>query len=137
MGKINVGKVIVGAIVAGIAMNGFDYVINEMIMKADYAAVFAARNIDPMAMSIATMVVLDFAMALLLVFTYAAIRTRFGPGPKTAVVAGLLVALVGNVVAAYFAGMGFFPWDVYAKSAALSTTNTIVCALIGGAIYSE
>ena len=137
MGKINVGRLILGAVAAGIVMNGFDYVSNEIIMKADYAAVFAARNIDPAAMSIATMVVLDFAMALLLVFTYAAIRTRFGAGPKTALVAGLLVALIGNVVAAYFAGMGFFPWHLYLKAAALSTTNTVVCAYVGGAIYSE
>lgn len=137
MGKINVGKVIVGGIVAGIVMNVFDYVINEMIMKADYMAVFAARNIDPSLISIPTMVVLDFAMALLLVFTYAAIRTRFGPGPKTAVVAAIIIAMTANVLAAYFAGQGFFPWSVWAKASVLATANTVVSGLVGCALYKE
>ncbi len=137
MGKINVGKVIVGGIAAGVVMNVGDYVINEMIMKGQYDSVMAARNIDPAAMNIATLVALDFAMALLLVFTYAAIRTRFGAGPKTAIVAGLLVVMVANVQAAYFVGMGFFTWDVYLPSAALSTTNVVVAALVGGALYKE
>ena len=137
MGKINVGKVIVGGIAAGVVMNIFDYVINGMIMKTQYAAVMTARNIDPAATSITTMVALDFAMGLLLVFTYAAIRTRFGGGPKTAIVAGLLVVMVANVQAAYFAGMGFFSWDVYMPSAALATANMVISALVGGALYKE
>ena len=137
MGKINVGKLLAGGVAAGIVMNVFDYVINEVIMKSDYMAVFQARSIDPTLISIPTMVVLDFAMALLLVFTYAAIRTRFGPGPKTAVVAGLMVALICNVLAAYFAGQGFFPWAVWAKASVFATANFVVAALVGGALYSE
>jgi hypothetical protein len=136
MGKINVGKVIIGGIVAGIVMNGLDYVINEIIMKEPLTAAMAARNITA-APNVATMVVLDFAMALILVFTYACIRTRFGPGPKTAVVAGLIIAMTANVLAAYFAGMGFFEWDLYAKMAALATANTIISALVGCALYNE
>lgn len=137
MGKINVGKVIVGGIAAGVVMNVFDYVINEVIMKTDYMAVFQARSIDPTLISIPTMVVLDFAMALLLVFTYAAIRTRFGPGPKTAVVAGLMIALTCNVLAAYFAGQGFFPWSVWAKAAVFATANMVISTVVGAALYSE
>jgi len=136
MGKINVGKVIVGGIVAGIVMNGIDYVINEILMKEPLTAAMAARNITAPP-NIATMVVLDFAMALILVFTYACIRTRFGPGPKTAIVAGLIIAMTANVLAAYFAGMGFFGWHLYGQMAALATGNTLVSALAGCAVYTE
>lgn len=137
MGKINVGKVIVGGIVAGIVMNVFDYLINNVLMKAQFDAVMAARNLDPAAMNLATMIALDFAMGLLVVFTYAAIRTRFGAGPKTAIVAGLLVAIIANVQAAYFVGVGFFGWDVYMPTAALATANIVISALVGGALYNE
>ncbi|TAK19343.1 MAG: hypothetical protein EPO35_00310 [Acidobacteria bacterium] len=137
MGKINVGKVIVGGIVAGIVMNGLDYVINEMLLKDMMTATLQARNIDPAALSIPTMVALDFAMALLLVFTYAAIRPRFGAGPKTAIVAGLLLALVTSTLAAYFVGMGFFTWNDWMPNAALSTINLCVSALAGCALYKE
>lgn len=137
MGKINVGKLLIGGLAAGVVMNIGDYVINEVIMKGSFDAVMAARNIDPAAMNIATMVVLDFALALLLVFTYAAIRTRFGAGPKTAIVAGLMVVMIANVQAAYFVGMGFFGWDVWAPAAALSTVNVLIASLVGAALYSE
>ncbi len=137
MGKINVGKLIIGGLAAGVVLNIGDYVINEIILKDTFAAVMTARNIAPEAMNMATLVALDFAMALLLVFTYAAIRTRFGAGPKTAIVAGLMVAMITGVQAAYFVGMGMFTWDVWAPAAALSTVDLIIASLVGGALYSE
>jgi len=107
-----------------------------MIMKDQLAAGMAARNItaEP---NIATMVTLDFAMALILVFTYACIRTRFGPGPKTAIVAGLIIGMTANVLAAFFAGMGFFGWHLYGEMAVLATANMLVSALAGCAVYTE
>jgi hypothetical protein len=137
MGKINVGKLIVGSIAAGVVLNAGDYLINNVLMKGAYDTVMAARNVNPAAMNIGTMVVLDFAMALLLVFTYAAIRTRFGAGPKTAIVAGVLVVMIANLQAAYFVGIGFFGWDVWLPSAAMGTANYVIAALVGGALYSE
>ena len=137
MGKINVGKVIVGGIVAGIVMNGLDYVINGILMKDHLTASAAAHNINMAAASIPTMVALDFAMALMIVFTYACIRTRFGPGPKTAIVAGLIIAITSNILAAYFAGQGFFSWHLWAAMAGLETGNTLIAALAGCAVYSE
>lgn len=137
MGKINVGKVIVGGLVAGAVMNALDFVINTYVLQDMMAATMTARNIDPAAVNIPTMVVLDFAMGLLLVFTYAAIRTRFGPGPKTALVAGILLSLITSTLAAYFVGMGFFGWHEFALNASLSTVNMCVAALVGCALYNE
>jgi len=137
MGKINVGKVIIGGIVAGIVMNVIDFVINMYVMKAQLDAEAIAHNVDPNAANPATFIALDFAMALLLVFTYAAIRTRFGPGPKTAVVAGLIIALTACTLAAYFAAQGMFTWDLWAKMSGLSTLSIVAAGLAGGAVYKE
>jgi hypothetical protein len=141
MGKINLGKVIVGGVAAGAVMNVIDYVINGIVLKADFAAVSLARNIPPelgmAGNTIATMVLLDFAMAFLIVLTYAAIRPRFGPGPKTAVIAALLIGLSCNVLAGYFAASGFFGWDLWAKASVLSTANFVFSGLIGSALYQE
>jgi len=89
------------------------------------------------AASVPTMMALDFAMALVLVFTYACIRTRFGPGPKTAIVAALIIAMTANILAAYFAGMGFFGWHMWGEMAVLETGNTVIAALAGCALYNE
>lgn len=141
MGRMNIGKIIAGGVVAGIVMNGFDYVINMHLLKSSYDAVMQARNIplDTVASSnaIVGLILLDFAMAILLVFTYAAIRPRFGAGPKTAVVAALMLSAITGVMAAYFVEMGFFPWGVWGPSTIASTVNLVVSGLVGAAIYKE
>lgn len=141
MGRINVGKVIVGGVVAGIVMNAIDFVINSMVMSTAFEAVNSARNIAPeIAMAsntIGIMVALDFLLALTLVFTYAAIRPRFGAGPRSAVIAALVIAAASNITAGYFAASGFFPWGLWAKAGALATGNYLIAALVGGALYKE
>ena len=54
MGKINVGKLLIGGIVAGIVLNIGDFVINEYILKEAFASTFTARNVDPAAMNLAS-----------------------------------------------------------------------------------
>lgn len=141
MGRMNIGKVLAGGLVAGVVMNVLDYVINVYLMKSSYDAVMQARNI-PLATVQSTnamvgLTLLDFAMAILLVFLYAAIRPRFGAGPKTAVVAALILAAVTGVTAAYFVEMGFFPWGVWGPSTIASTVNYVIAGLVGAAIYKE
>jgi hypothetical protein len=137
MAKINIGKVLVGGLAAGVVMNGIDYLINEVVLKDMMTVSMAARNIDPAGVHIGTLVVLDFAMAILLVFTYAAIRPRFGAGPQTAMVAAVLLALVTSTLAAYFVGIGYFTWHEWVPNAALSTVNFCVSAFIGCSLYKE
>jgi len=69
--------------------------------------------------------------------TYAAIRPGFGAGPKTAIVAGLMMGFTASLMAAYFVGMGFFTWEVWAPASALSTLNICLAALAGCALYNE
>jgi hypothetical protein len=141
MGKMNIGKMLAGGLVAGIVMNAIDYAINMYLMKSSYDAVMQARNI-PLATAgsgsaIVGMMLLDFAMAILLVFLYVAIRPRFGAGPKTAIVSALTVSAVSAVTAAYFVEMGFFPWGVWGPATIASTVNFVIAGLVGAAIYQE
>jgi hypothetical protein len=92
---INTQKVLIGGFVAGVVMNAIDFVTNMFIlgdrMKAESDA-FKPGLADQM-MSTSTMVsyiVMDFVLGFALIWTYAAIRPRFGPGIKTATYAALL-----------------------------------------------
>ena len=91
MGSINVGRVVIGGLAAGVALNIGDFVINNVLLKSMFDAAMQARNIAPESLMsgsvIGQFVALDFVMAMLLVFTYAAIRPRFGAGATTAVIA--------------------------------------------------
>lgn len=141
MGHINFGRVITGGLAAGVVMNVLDYVINNILLKSVFDEVMVARNISIETMQqgsvIGQMVALNFAMAMLLVFTYAAIRPRFGAGVKTAVIASLIMAAATSILAGYFVAMGFFPWEVWQQASLASTGNFIVAGLVGAALYKE
>jgi hypothetical protein len=139
MGKINYAKVFTGGLVAGLAMNVLDFVMNNFLMKSQFDLVNAARNIDPAVAeaAIPAYIVIDFVFGLVAVFTYAAIRPRFRPGPNTAVIAGAILGVTGSLVSAFFTAGGFFPWSVWTMASAISIFNCCVGTMAGAALYTE
>src|SRR5205809_121700 len=93
MGKINWGRVIVGGLLAGVVLNAFDYVYYGVVMKSDMAAAMQALGKQPQAIDalVPWFIFLDFIYGIGLLWVYAAIRPRFGAGPKTGVIAGVAV----------------------------------------------
>ena len=90
MGKINYGRAILGGLLAGLVINIGEFVLNEVLFKKQMEEMVKQHNLPtPGAPFIATAVLLTFIMGIIIVITYAMIRTRLGPGPKTAICAGL------------------------------------------------
>ena len=139
MGRINYGKVVTGGLAAGLVMNVLDFLLNNYLMKSQFEAVNAARNIDPAvtAAALPAYVAIDFLFGLLAVFTYAAIRPRFAPGPNTAIIAGAILGVASALVAGFFSAGGFFPWSVWTMASAISLVNCCVATVVGAALYSE
>ena len=85
MTRINTGKVVAGGLLAGLLFNIGDFLINGYLLTAEYQATLTRLGLDAAAMeSVGAMVcwvVIDFVFGLLIVWNYAAIRPRFGPGP--------------------------------------------------------
>ena len=92
MGRINTGRVVLGGLVAGVVANALDYVINAYLMAEEGADMAQRLNLNQDVMQSSTYVWIgvDMIWGLLLVFTYAAFRPRFGPGPKTAMLSAIL-----------------------------------------------
>lgn len=138
---INTGKVVVGGLVAGLVLNIGDFVINTMLLAADNAAFMTRLGLDPAAMeSFAGMlpwIVIDFLMGLLIVWVYAAIRPRFGPGVSTAIIAGLIPFLGVTLVLAGFTSMGVFTTSMFVKGSAAALVNTLIGAVAGAWVYTE
>lgn len=85
MEAVHTKGVLMGGLAAGVVMSALDYVSNTVILGARWTAELTAINpalstkmADPM--TIAGFVIVDFHTALAIVWTYGAIRTRFGPG---------------------------------------------------------
>ncbi len=70
MNNINFGRVVLGGLVAGLVLNIGEWLLNVKVLASRAVA-------------------LTFVMGIVLVLGYACIRTRLGPGPKTAIIAGL------------------------------------------------
>src|SRR6266480_7973787 len=102
MGKINMLKVLVGGLIAVVVLNIVDSFLFGYLLKDQMAAAMASINRPAMTNAqIPWFVVLDLVTGVFLVWLYAAIRPRFGPGPGTAVKAGLalwfVAGLLGNL----------------------------------------
>jgi hypothetical protein len=93
MSKVNMGKVILGGIVGGIVLNIIDYLVNGVWLAPQWmAAASKLSGANPMSgNAIAGYVVGDFIFAIMIVWVYAAIRTRYGPGAGTGIKASLAV----------------------------------------------
>jgi hypothetical protein len=139
MGRINIGKVIIGGLAAGVAANALDFVINTYLVANEMREMVQRLNLraDQVESSMWTWIGFDFVYGFLVVFTYAAIRPRFGPGPKTALVAGLCYWIAFTALSAGLTAMGIFTHPAFVRSAAFTLASTLVPALIGGAIYQE
>jgi hypothetical protein len=138
MSRINSARVVLAGLAAGVVANGLDFVIG-MILQDDQIAQAQRLGLDPAALeaSVPVWIVVNFIYGLLLAFTYAAIRPRFGPGPKTAVIAGVVLFLTVTSILTGFMAMGMFMQDVFMKSAALQLISTLAASLTAGAVYRE
>jgi hypothetical protein len=127
--------------VAGVVANVIDFVTNNYVLAADWQAWASQHSIDPATLtsgSVAgTFIVIDFIFGLLLVWTYAAMRPRFGPGAGTAVISGLVLYVTVTVVLTGFVQLGVLPMALFVKSSGGALVSTLASAIAGAALYKE
>jgi hypothetical protein len=139
---VNTGKVIVGGLAAGLVANVCDFVTFSFILKDRMAAemnalnpALAAKSMAPAGMTGA--VVLDFVIGLTLVWVYASIRATYGPGPKTAMRAALMLWILFSAIYGSMTAMGMYSWGFYYIALPITLVTTMLTALVGGMIYKE
>ena len=139
MGKINMGRVILGGLLAGLIINIGEFILNMPILGKDWEAAMQALNRPMMGGSaIASFVVLGFVLGIVAIFTYAAIRPRFGPGPKTAICAGVLVWFFSYFYPSIgFSVMGLFPNKLIAISVVWGIFEASIACVAGAWLYKE
>jgi hypothetical protein len=139
MGKVNWGRVFLGGLLAGVVLNVFDAVLYGKVLAQDFATAMQALG-KPGSMDnlVAWFVFLDFVAGIGLLWVYAAIRPRFGPGVRTAVIAGLAVwFFVGLMHAAGEAPMQLLPQRLYVIGTAVALVQIPLATVIGAYLYKE
>ena len=139
MTGINVARVVLGGLLAGLVIDMGEFVLNGLLLEADMTAAMARLNLPPVGGSaIATFLVLGFALGIAIVWLYAAIRPRYGAGVKTALCAGAAAWFFAYAYPSIgFAVMGFFPTRLVVIGLVWGLAELMLAAVAGAWLYQE
>jgi hypothetical protein len=138
MGRINGKRIVLGGIVAAVIVNVGEGLLG-LLLKRDYEAAIRALGIR-MEPDLATLLPIawSFVVGILAIWLYAAIRPRYGPGPRTAVRAGLALWAFSTVTfSVAMASLRIFPARLMAIATAWSLVEIIVAVVVGASLYRE
>jgi hypothetical protein len=126
-------------LLAGLVFNIGESILNAVVLAESMKAVTAAHNLNEVGpAAIGVFVVLGFILGIVMTWLYAAVRPRLGPGPKTAILVGVvvwfmvyLISMVGMTV------MGLASAQMAALALVWGLVEIVLAALAGGWAYKE
>ena len=139
MGHINMGRVVAGGLLTGLVLNVQDFLVHGVMLKADWEQAMTALG-KPGAMNdqaVAVFVVIDFLIGIWALWLYAAMRPRFGPGPRTAVIAGLTAWVVFALFTVSQMPMGLFSTKLLLLPLAIALVVAPLAVAAGAYVYKE
>lgn len=140
MGRINMGRVILGGIVTGVIINLVEGVMNGVMLKPQWAEAAKAigRSSEISVKQIVAFNVWGFTAGIVAIWLYAAIRPRYGAGPKTAMCAGAAVWMLGYAMAnAMMAFLHVYPLGLLITVTTVGLLEVLVATTAGAYFYRE
>jgi hypothetical protein len=140
MGKINMGRVLLGGIVAGLVANVLGDLVDGLLLAPRWAdGLMALGREDFVPGQWIWFNVLGLIGGIAVIWIYASIRPRFGAGPMTAVLAGFVVWVVGSLIpnVSFMLIFGLFSHRLAAYTTAGALVEIVAGALAGAALYKE
>lgn len=134
---MNWGRVLLCGIVAGLVWTLLSSVVTVLVAHDFAAAVPGNRLSAPGGGLITFLLAVNLVEGIWAMWLYAAIRPRYGAGPKTAVVAGLSWWVISSLIDATWGSFGFVPASALLGPMAASLPAILVAALAGAWFYRE
>jgi len=139
---VNYPRVVIGGLVAGVIGFIGDGVVHGVLLQARWMEIAANLHITVTGAerqaSMPWYLLYDVVKGLAAIKLYAMIRPRFGPGPRTAVIAGLMtwalcipIPLAGMLPMHFFGKKFALLWAVY------GIFPVVIGAVAGAALYKE
>jgi hypothetical protein len=144
MPPVDTHRVLLGGLAAGLVMNVSEFVLHALVLAED-----GRRLLDQWrrlgvpvredAALLLQLIAATFGLGLLAVWLYAAIRPRYGAGPRTALRAGLAVWALSYLYSGIYvwAGIGAVPPVLTWLPVAWSLVEVPLATLLGAWIYRE
>ena len=139
MAGINGRRVLLGGLLAGLISNILGVSFAHLVLWGEVQAIVERFHLPPFpAYTPFAHLTTRFLWGVALVWLYAAIRPRYGPGPRTAVRAAVAAwFFLYFVFALGMAPWGFFPVRVLAIMAVWGLGELLLMALAGAWVYRE
>ena len=142
MGRINWGRVFLGGLLAGVVINVGEFLFHAVLFKDQVAEMMRALGKDPATVMTGSAVViwniLGFLAGIGAVWGYAAIRPRFGPGAKTAMIAGIAVWYFSRFLGAIGEmNMGMASQKMIMTGLVWGLVEIVIATIAGGWAYKE
>jgi hypothetical protein len=137
--SINTGRWLLGGFVAGVVLNIGEWLLNGVILAKQMEEYMTQHSFpQPTGRAIGIAMAMTFVLGFVMILGYAAIRPRFGAGPKTAIIAALFAwfgaVVYPNVIGAAF---GFIPTNLLLLLLGWEIVEYSIAALVGAALYKE
>jgi hypothetical protein len=134
-------RLLVGGLVGGVMVILVDFLFNGLIFARQDQAAIASVAADPAIaerpLTLAVILGIDLLMGFLLVWTYAAMRPRFGAGPRTALLAAVQVWVITLLPWTVLTYLGALTWGFWALEGVVTLVTYVAGALAGCRLYTE
>jgi hypothetical protein len=139
MSKINVGRVLLGGLVAGVVLNIGEFLLHGVLLSKALEEDFRRLNLSPPGNDfIIKAVIITFILGIAVVYLYAAIIPRFGAGMKTAVWVGVISWFFVYLYSGYInQSLGLVSANLYLIGLGWGLVEYIVSAMAGAWLYKE
>jgi hypothetical protein len=139
MNNINMGRVVLGGLLAGLVLNVGEWLLNDKVLGAQMKDFMTKHNFpEPGGNFLIIAVGLTFVLGIVIVLGYACIRPRLGAGVKTAIIAGLFawfgVYFYSGIINGVLAGI---PMNTMILVIIWGLVEYAVAAVAGAWLYTE
>ncbi|HEV7744630.1 MAG TPA: hypothetical protein VGO56_06520 [Pyrinomonadaceae bacterium] len=139
MGNINLGRVLLGGLLAGLVLNIGEFLLNDFVLGAQMKEFLTRHNFaEPGTNLMIVAIGLTFVLGIVIVLGYACIRPRFGAGVKTAIIAGLFAWFGVYFYSGIIDGTLFgIPMGAMAMVVVWGLVEYCIAAVAGAWLYKE
>jgi hypothetical protein len=140
--RLNKKRILYGGLYSGLIMNIGEAILHVKLLARETDLLYQNHDLPfpSPGMHLLILVIATFLLGIASVWIYAAIRPRFGPGPRSALIAGVVVWGLAHLWSGVYLGAaypGIIPATLAWLPVAWGFMEALVATLVGAAIYKE
>jgi len=136
--RINWSRVVFGGVFAGLIINLFQIFWSGIVLGRQWQAAMHSLHRSSPRGAVWIFLLDSFAIGIAAMWLYAAVRTRFGPGPRTAVATGFAYWIIGCALPDIgIAQTGVFPLRLLVLTNLGALGILVLATLVGASFYRE